>query len=113
MNILRQYLDEYKNITIELINNFYCNNLNSIDEFMQKRQNILDSIQKLEYSKEEFKSISDEIQLFDIEERLKDVMTEKKEKLLIEMEKIAVSRNANNSYNKSLYGKTVIFSKKI
>lgn len=113
MNTLKQYLDDYKNITIELINNLYCDNLDSINEFMHKRQNILDYIQKLEYSKEEFKSIADDIKLFDIEERLKDVMIEKKEKLLSDMEKMSVSRNANNSYNKNFYGNARVFSKNI
>lgn len=113
MNVLRQYIDDYKNITIDFINNLYCDNLENIDEFMQKRQNILDSIEELDYSKEEFKLIADEIQLFDIEKRLKDVITEKKEKLLAEMEKTATSRNANNSYNKNFYGNARVFSKKI
>ncbi|MFT8313948.1 MAG: flagellar protein FliT [Clostridium sp.] len=113
MNTLKQYLDDYKIVTIDIINNLYCGKLDKIDEFMQKRQNILDAIGNLNCSKKEFNSISNEIELADIEKRLKDVMTEKKEKLRTEMEKISVSRNANNSYNKSLYGKTVIFSKKI
>lgn len=113
MSTLKQYLDEYKVVTIELINNLYCDNLVKIDKFMRNRQNILDSIQKLEYSKEEFNLIVDEIQLFDIEKRLKDLMTEKKEKLRIQIERISLSRNANNSYNKNLYGKARVFSKKI
>lgn len=113
MSTLSQYLDDYKNITIDLINNIYCDNLEDIDEAMQKRQNILDSIQQLKYCNEEFNLIADEIKLFAIEKRLKDVMTEKKEKLRIQMERISLSRNANNSYNKNLYGNSGVFSKKI
>ncbi|WP_010237115.1 flagellar protein FliT [Clostridium arbusti] len=110
---LKEYLDKYKNITIDLINNLYCDNLDNIDEFMQKRQNILDDLGQLDSTKKEFNSIINEIELAAIEKRLKDVMTEKKEKLLIEMEKISLSRSANNSYNKNLYGKARVFSKKI
>jgi hypothetical protein len=113
MNTLREYLNNYKNMTIELINNLYCDNMDSIDKFMNKRQDILNFIQKLDYTKKEINLIIDEIQLFDIEKRLKDVMTAKKEKLLVEMEKMTVSRNANNSYNKNLYGNARVFSKKI
>lgn len=113
MSTLKQYLDNYKNVTIDLINNIYCDNLGNIDEFMQNRQNILDSIGNLNCSKKEFNSISNEIELAAIEKRLKDVMTEKKEKLRIAMEKNSISRNANNSYNKNLYGKSVVFSKKV
>ncbi|AGK97789.1 flagellar protein FliT [Clostridium pasteurianum] len=113
MNTLKEYLDNYKNITIDLINNLYCDNLDNIDEFMQKRQNILDDLGHLNSSKKEFNSISNEIELAAIEKRLKDVMIEKKEKLRIEMEKISLSRNANNTYNKNLYGKACVFSKKI
>lgn len=113
MSTLRQCLDEYKNITIELINNLYCDNLDNIGGFMQKRQNILDSIQYLKYSKKQISSIIGEIQLFDIEKRLKDVMIQKKENLRIAMERNSLSRSANNTYNKNLYGKAVVFSKKI
>lgn len=113
MNTLKQYLEDYKNITIELINNLYCDKLDNIDEFMKKRQNILETIGNLDFSKEDFNLITNEIELSAIEKRLKDVMTEKKEKLKIEIEKISISKNANNSYNKNLYGKSQVFSKKI
>ncbi|UZW16006.1 flagellar protein FliT [Clostridium pasteurianum] len=113
MNTLKQYLEDYKNITIELINNLYCDKLDDIDDFMQKRQSILEEIGQLNFSKKEFNLIANEIELPEIEKRLKDVMTEKKEKLKIEIEKISLSKNANNSYNKNLYGKSQVFSKKI
>jgi hypothetical protein len=113
MSTLREYLDDYKNITIEVVNNLYCDNIYNLDKSMKKRQNILNYIQKLDYSKKEINLIIDEINLLDIEKRLKDVMTEKKEKLRIQMEKNSLSKNANNSYNKNLYGKARVFSKKI
>ncbi|WP_242949495.1 hypothetical protein [Clostridium pasteurianum] len=78
MNTLKQYLDYYKNITIELINNLYCDKLDDIDEFMKKRQSILEEIGQLNCSKKEFNLITTEIELPEIEKRLKYVMTEKR-----------------------------------
>lgn len=113
MSTLKEFLDNYKNVTIDLINNLYCDNLSNIDEFMKMRQSILECIGNLNCSKEDFNLITNEIQLPAIEERLKEVMTEKKGKLRAEIEKISTVKNANNSYNKNLYGKSMVFSKKI
>ena len=105
-------LEEYKKYTIELITCLEKEDYDSLEDFLNKRQQILDELSNLSYTKEEFSKVSEELELLVYQKKLNDLMVEKRDKVKQEINRLAQSKNANNMYNKSGYGAKV-FSKKI
>ena len=77
-DLLREYLNGYKEATVQIINNLHADNFDKIDEFITKRQEILDDINKLNCAKEEIKLICDELQILELEKILNEEMLRKR-----------------------------------
>lgn len=113
MLTINEYLERFKDITIDLINKVKEEDYDAADNLMEQRQNIIDNIDKLNYSKEKFINICKELKLLEYNEELEKVIKEKRAQIKQEMTKIVSNRSANSSYNKKFYNNSVIFSKKI
>lgn len=113
MSTLEEYLNNYKDATLNIINNLNCDNIDSIDEYINRRQNMLDSIKSLEFTKDKINLICNELQIFELEKKLNELLRYKREKLRTEMDRISKVKNANISYNKNVMKNSIIFSKKI
>lgn len=113
MLTINEYLEKFRDITRDLINKIKEENYDVADNLMEQRQNIIDNIDKLNYSKEEFVNICNELKLLEYNEELEKVIKEKRVQIKQEMTKIVSNRSANSSYNKKFYNNSVIFSKKI
>lgn len=113
MKELTQKLVDFKQVTIELISVLKRNEINKLDDLLNSRQVIIDNVEKLKYTAEEFTDICNELDVIKIEDELLELMQEKKDSTKEELSKIQLTRNANNNYNKSFYNSVEMFNKKI
>lgn len=105
-------LKEYREFTIELIKCLEREDYDSLEYFLNKRQEILDTLSNMDYNREELSKISEELQLLVYHKKLSDLMLEKRDSIKQNINNLAQRKNANNMYNRRVYGANV-FSKKI
>lgn len=103
--MLSKLLNEFKDVTVQLNNSLEEDKLELIEELLNKRQSVIEEINLLNYSKEEFKNIADKLKLEEEEKRLgnflktklletkKDIENNKKE-----MSRVSRQRNVNKMY---------------
>ncbi|AKA70314.1 flagellar protein FliT [Clostridium scatologenes] len=109
---LKKELKVYNSDTLKLIESLKKEDYDSLDGLLDKRQQTIDKIIKLNYTKEEFREIAEELQIPIYEKNLLDLMLKKREETKNELEKIASSKNASNVYNKKILNHS-IFNKRI
>ena len=94
---LRSKLNEYKIATLDLIK--------AIEEdsdgmaYINKREELLKEISEMPFSKEELKSLYDELEIEKVDKKAMDVLSDEKSKVKNEMRLLRQKRNAANSYN--------------
>lgn len=111
-NELVKALGEYRKYTIELINCLEREDYNSLEYFLNKRQQILDELSNSNYTKEQFSKVSKKLELLVYQQKLNDLMIEKRDKVKQDINRLVQSKNASNMYNRNGY-EAKIFSKKI
>lgn len=104
---------QFKQVTIELIGALENNEIIKLDGLLNSRQMVIDSSEKLKYSAEEFANICNELDILKLQQELVELMQEKKDSTKKELNKIQITRNAKNKYNKSFYNSVEMFNKKI
>ncbi|MBV7272254.1 hypothetical protein [Clostridium thailandense] len=109
---LKDILIKYKEYTMQIIKVVEEDNLDLLEELIQSRQMLVDKALNSIVEKEEGKKMYKELELDEVQEKLNTLMSVKLEAVRAEMEKVAKSKRANNSYNKR-YTSATIFSKKI
>lgn len=109
---LNDALKSYSDMTQRLIDYIEGDGFEELDKLFQERQKQIELISSLEYSKEEFKLIGDELELLFLEDKLSKTIEKKKNEARINLEKSTKSKQVHNSYNK-MQSNSVIFSKKI
>ncbi|MHC1682457.1 MAG: hypothetical protein AB6733_05855 [Clostridiaceae bacterium] len=110
---LKEALIQYKNHTIELINYAENEEFDFIEDLLNCREYIISIVKTQNYSKEEFTSIVKELGIMELEEKLKSIMSAKKDIVKKEIEKVARNKNANIQYSKKDYSKSLYFNEKI
>lgn len=105
--------DEYENCTMELIKCLNEDNIDGMDAFISERQSIINKIQENEYSKEELKNAAEKENIMELEKKLQESGNAKKEEIRDKQRNLITSRNAAQTYNSRLFGKSMIFSKKV
>ncbi|MEA4826421.1 MAG: flagellar protein FliT [Clostridium sp.] len=113
VEILKCQLKDFKEVTLKLIEKVENDEFEKLDELLEKRQEIIVRIDKLQYSQEEFRNIAESIDILPLQKKLLDLMNIKKIKLRNEMDKILEIKNANRSYQSRNSLDSVYFSKKI
>ena len=113
MEVLKEYLKEFKEITLKLIEALNQEDYDRLDQLINKRQAITENINKISYSKEDFKNILKELRILECDKKFGALMKMKKEEYKKEMQKYVLKRNASTVYNKDVYGGSTVFSKKI
>ena len=113
MKELTQQLVGFKQVTIELIGALQQDEINKLDNLLDRRQMIIENMGKLRYTTEQFANICDELDMLKVQHELVELMQKKKKNAKQELNKIQITRNANNNYNKSFYNNVEMFNKKI
>lgn len=113
MKELTKELVQFKQVTIELIKVLQQDEIYKLDALMDSRQSIIENMEKLQYTTEEFTNICNELDILATQHKLLELMQAKKENTKEELNKIQQTKNANNNYNKSFYVNSGILNKKI
>jgi len=90
------------------ISNLDLNNDGEVDYLR-----VIENMEKLQYTTEEFTDICNVLDILHIQQELLELMQQAKEDTKQELNKIQLTKNANNNYNKSFYNNVEIFNKQI
>lgn len=113
MVLLKENLMEFKAITEKLINVVDNELSEEIDRLFIDRQVIINNIEKLKYSKDEFTIICSELDITDVSKALDELVLKKREELKEKMNSLKERNIANKSYANSANIKRSFFSTKI
>lgn len=108
---LRTYLEEFRDVTLDVINAFKKEDYELGDKLLDKRRETIGGIEKIEYTIEEFRILDEEFKLKDLNKELEDTIEKEGIKIRKQLDNINLIRSANNGYNQQ--NKSVIFSRKI
>ena len=107
---LREYLDKYKALTLELMDAVQKDL--EVDSLIEKREEILNSINSLDFDKQEINEIVNSLNILGLEEELQNLIKKEKVKVKKQIETLKKARQANNNYN-NFENKARVFNKSI
>ncbi|MCY6959553.1 hypothetical protein [Clostridium brassicae] len=110
---LRDKLKEYADITVKIIVEIENEDYQILDELLSSRQDVIDLIEKIDYSKEEFLFLCKDLDVLVLNQKLIKLMNEKKADLRNNITNLNNLQNANKGYNKRFAVDSVFFNKKI
>ena len=113
---MRELLEEmiqFKKVTIEVLGAVQQDQFSKLDDLLDSRQKVIENMEKLQYTTEEFTNICNELDILNIQKELLELMKQKKEETKQELTKIQLTKNANDNYNKSFYTNASMFNKQI
>ena len=97
---LREILEVYKDISFKLIEEI--KEEANTEELMEKRQMLLNKIEKIDLSKEEKKIIGEEVNIFEVEKLVKEAIEEEQRKVKEEIRNIRMKKQANKGYGANI-----------
>lgn len=109
---LEEALTQYKDTTLSLIQFVEKEHYDYIENALNNRQKIIDEVNLMNYTNDQFKEIAIELKLYELEKQLAKIMGEKKDKIKEKMLELKKSQNVNNAYRHGIE-KSYIFSKKV
>ncbi|AQS07144.1 hypothetical protein [Clostridium beijerinckii] len=107
---LQEYLEEYKNITLNLMKEDLDSN--EINLFIVSRGEILKILSESNFDKDEIRKIGDSLNLLKLEDELQSSMKKEMVSIKIELDKLKKMKQANMQYN-SFENRARVFSKSI
>lgn len=107
---LREYLEKYRTLTLGLMDAVQ-KDLDA-DLLIEKREEILKSINSLDFDKEEINEIVNSLNILGLDEELQNLIKKEKVKVKKQIETLKKARQANNNYN-SFENKARLFNKSI
>lgn len=110
---LEKMLLQYRDITTCIILNLEKMDYNSVEELVNRRQEVINELNLLNYSKDEFKKIAKDINLLELNEKVATLINEHKVNLKSKMNSISKGNLARKSYDSNFYKNVKIFSKKV
>lgn len=94
---LYEYLEEYRALTLDLMDEIQQNG--EINSLLEEREYIINSINSLDFDKEEIKTIENSLNLLKLEEELQILYKKEKVKVKKQIENIKKSKQINTNYN--------------
>ncbi|APH18042.1 hypothetical protein N496_12950 [Clostridium botulinum A2B3 87] len=113
MNKLKEQLINYRELTLEIIQTLEKGDYDAPKELLNERQNIINNINKLSYTKEEFKNIDYELDLMLVEKKLQTIMLKRKAELKQKLNNASDTKEAAKSYNMKQFSSQYILNKTI
>ena len=107
---LREYLEEYKALTLFLIDEVKKDG--ELNDLIEKRENILKSINDFNTDKEEVKTIGNSLKLLELEQELQNSVEKEMVKIKKQIQNLKKARQANTNYN-SIENRARVFNKNI
>lgn len=110
---IEKALASYRATTLKLIDSMEREDFESLENLINERQALIDDMNNMCYTQEEFKEICGKLEIMLLQQKLNKLMSEKRADLRNKIDSIATSKNANKSYNKSFSVDSIYFNKKI
>lgn len=107
---LQEHLEEYRALTLDLMDRIKSDG--ELDILVTQRDDILKSINELNFDKEEIKKIGISLRLLELEEELQNLIKKERVKVKTQIENLKKIRQANANYN-SIESKSRVFNKTI
>lgn len=108
---MNNYIDLYKHVSNEILEDLKCDKLENLDEYFEKRENIINDLEENE-SINEFKRIYKK-NIYDIDNEIKVLLQEKILRVKKEIAEYKKSQNGNFTYTNMNKTNFNIFSKKV
>lgn len=112
-DILNQLLIKFNDVTKKMIDELENENYEASDVLLDERQDIIEKINSIKYTKEEFKEIACELKLLSYESKVEVLMNEKKCKEKENLNRLSKIKRATNTYNKGFSSVPFYVSKKV
>lgn len=109
---IKESILNYKEITVKIIDAIDKEKYEDLTLFVDKREEIIEKLKKININKEHFKELCDEINLIQLENNLNKLLISKRNDIKFKLDAIAKNIQASSSYNK-ITDSPLIFSKKI
>lgn len=113
MKSLRNAVQNFNEITLEIVNCLEAENYDSLDELINKRQAIIDGIDNSSCDYEMFRQLCKEYKIVELNSKVNDLMAEKIDIVKTEIKKISLQKNINSNYNINTTVDSIYFNKKI
>ncbi|HCL4548650.1 flagellar protein FliT [Clostridium botulinum] len=113
MDELRNKLIKFREITLDIIDSLEKEDYDSPERLLAERENIIKEINNLNWKKEEFKKINEELELLLIEKKLQSLMIEKKGVIKLKLRKTSENKEANKNYSTKQFNTQSILNTKI
>lgn len=113
MKDLYNELQSYKQITINMIECLEKEDIEELESLLDKRQYIIDIIDKLDYTKDEFISIYNELGIQRLQEKCNDIAKTKLMEAKSQFIKMSDSLNINKTYYNNSSVDSIFVNKKI
>jgi hypothetical protein len=110
---LKQCLFNFKDLTLKLIKCIEKEEYDNLELHFQEREILIHEMNKLEYSRKNFKELSNELQLMPLQQKLTLIMNKSRAGIRQELDKLSASRIANKNYNTKYKVDPLFFNKKI
>jgi len=94
---LRKYLEEYRALTLDLMDEIQKDG--QISSLLEEREDIIKSINSLDFDKEDIKTIGNSLDLENLEKELQLLYKKEKVKVKKQIENIKRARQVNTNYN--------------
>ena len=99
VNKLKDELENYRGITINLLETLEEEKYNDLDILLSKRQDVINIINDISYTKDEFKKICTEFEIVILQDKLTQEMDKRREEVKNSIERLTKYKSANKSYN--------------
>ena len=112
-NELKNLLIQFKNYTVQLINDVEMDRFDSLQSLFDKRLEILDFIGKTDHTVKEVTLLYDELEIKIYQDKLELDIVSKRDFAKNQLLKISKAVKASAQYNKKIYEGTRVLSKKV
>jgi len=113
MQEIKDCLKQYKEITLKLINLLEIEDYDSLESVLDNRQNLIDEMSQMSYTKETMNKIYEELQIQQLQDKLNIVMNEKREEIKANIENLSASKTARKGYTNGFKVDSLFLNKKI
>lgn len=110
---LKNQLVKYRDVSLNLKTALSNNNYDILSELMDNRENIIENIETLTYTKEDFNVCCEELDLVKLDEELRIMLNSGLNEVRDEINKLSMHKSARKSYNSKISVDPIYFSKKI
>lgn len=113
MERLNEVLLQYKNLTLEIISCLESESYDNLEGLLNNRQNLIDIINTMDYSRDEFKTVCEDIGLQALQKKLDNLYYQKLKSAREGLKRAISGRQAYQSYGKTSQVDSIYFNKKI